>query len=94
MTVIATLQGRGTTVDYLPQDTAPASIILGEPTWLVGNQFRFTITSVPGAALPVWRSTDLTSWTSAAWVTNSTGTTNFTDAAAITSWTFYRAQKQ
>jgi internalin A len=94
MTVITTLQGRGAAVDYLPQDTAPASIVLGEPTWLGGNQLRFTITSAPGATLQVWRSSDLADWTSAGWVTNSTGRTNFTDIAAPSGRSFYRAQQQ
>ena len=94
MTVIATLQARGTTADYLPQDTAPASIILGEPTWLDGNQFRFTITSATGAVLEIWSSTNLTDWTSAGWVTNIMGTTAFTNHAAPPGRQFYRAQQQ
>jgi Leucine-rich repeat (LRR) protein len=93
MTVVAALQGRGTWVEYLPQRTAPASITLGAPTWLDGSQFRFTITSAPGAVLQIWRSADLINWTSAGWVTNTTGTTTFT-AAAISSRFFYRAQQQ
>lgn len=94
MTVIATLQGRGTTVDYIPQDEAPATITLSAPRWLGGNQFRFTITSAPGAVLQIWRSTNLNSWLSAGFVTNTTGTTNFTDNAATDTRLFYRAQQQ
>ncbi len=94
MTVIATLQARGTTADYDPQNEAPATIILSAPTWLGGNQFRFTITSAPGAVLQIWSSTNLAVWASAGFVTNDTGTTSFTHTADTTTRSFYRAQQQ
>jgi hypothetical protein len=92
-TVIAALQARGTTVEFDPQSEAPALVTLGAPTWLGGNQFSFTITSAPGATLQIWRSPDLSAWFSAGFVTNTTGTTNFTDSAATSSSKFYRAQR-
>jgi hypothetical protein len=73
---------------------APTPITLSAPTWLGGNQFRFTLTSAPGAVLEIWRSTNLNTWSSAGFVTNSTGTATFTDAAATTTHKFYRAQQQ
>lgn len=93
-TVITTLQGRGTTVDYDPQDEAPTPIILSAPTRLGGSQFRFTITSAPGAVLQLWSSTNLSNWSSAGFVTNIAGTTQFTDTAATTLRKFYGAQSQ
>ena len=93
-TVISTLQGRGTYVDYDPQDRPPDQIILSDPQWLGGGEFRIAITSATGAVLQVWRSTDLGSWTSAGFVTNVTGTATFTDPAAPAERAFYRAQRQ
>ena len=94
MTLIANLQARGVSVDYEPQNEAPATIILSAPAWLGGSQFRFAITSAPGAMLEIWRSTDLNNWSSIGFVTNTTGTTNFTDSTATTTRTFYRARQQ
>jgi internalin A len=94
MTVISTLQSRGTSVDYDPQDAPPANVVLSEPVWLGGNQFRFTITSAPDTVLQIWRSTDLATWAFAGWATNSTGTTTFTDTAATPRHSSYRAQQQ
>lgn len=94
MTVIATLQGDGVTVEWDPQDVAPTPITLSQPAWLGAAQFRFTISSEPGAVLQVWSSTNLTSWTSAGWVTNLSGTMTFTNDAAPPVRQFYRAQQQ
>lgn len=73
---------------------APTPILLSAPTGLGGNQFRFTITSAPGAVLQVWRSTDFAGWTSLGWLTNASGTTTFTDTAPPSGRSFYRAQQQ
>jgi internalin A len=91
MTVITTLQGRGTSVDYDPQDTPVDQITLSDPQWLGGGQFTFSVTSAPGAVLQVWRSADLGDWTFAGFVTNLTGTATFTDTDAPVSRNFYRA---
>ena len=77
-------------VTWLPP--APTPIVLSEPAWLGGNQFRFTITSAPGAVLEIWSSTNLNDWSSAGFVTNTSGTTNFTDAAAGPPQRFFRVQ--
>lgn len=72
--------------------TSITPIVLSAPTWLGGNQFRFTITSAPDAVLQIWSSTNLTGWTSAGFVTNTTGTTTFTDSLSPnSSRRFYRA---
>ncbi len=94
VTVIATLESRGARVDYLPQREEPVPIVLSAPAWLGGNQFQFTITSAPDAVLEIWSSTNLTSWSSAGFVTNTSGITTFTDPAAADDRQFYRAQQQ
>lgn len=73
---------------------SPTPILLSEPTSLGGDQFRFTLTSALGAVLQIWSSINLSNWSSSGFVTNSTGTTNFTDSAAATGRKFYRAQQQ
>ena len=69
-------------------------IVLSEPLWLGGGQFRFTITSQPGAVLQVWRSTDLSAWTLLDTLTNASGTTTFTDLQAVAPAGFYRVKRQ
>lgn len=44
------------------------------------------------AVLEIWTSTNLTTWTSAGYVTNTAGSTTFTDSSAGTKQKFYRAQ--
>lgn len=73
---------------------SPTPIVLSDPTWLGGTQFRFTLASAPGAVLEIWSSTNLSDWSSAGFVTNTTGTTTFTDSAATAPRSFYRAQQQ
>lgn len=91
MTVIASLQAQGVSVDYEPQSEAPSAVTLSAPAWLGGNEFRFTVVSAPGATLEIWRSTNLNTWSSIGFVTNATGTTEFTDPAAPSNRSFYRA---
>jgi len=93
MTVIATLQGRGTTVDWDPQDVAPVPVTLSNPAWLAGGQFRFTITSAPDALLEIMSSTNLTAWSTVGKVTNTTGTAGFTNYSAPPGRQFYRARQ-
>lgn len=71
----------------------PTPIVLSAPTWLGGHQFRFTINSAPGAVLEIWSSTNLNDWSSAGFITNTSGTTNFTDITAPTERSLYRAQQ-
>ena len=44
--------------------------------------------------MEIWTSTNLTTWTSAGYVTNTAGSTVFTDPSAGTQQKFYRAQLQ
>lgn len=94
MTVIATLQGRGSTVDWDPQDVAPVPITLSNPAWLAGGQFRFTVNSAEGAFLEIQRSTNLTAWIPVAVVTNATGTMGFTNSPVPPNRQFYRVRQQ
>ena len=94
MAIIATLEAHGTTVDWDPQEVAPAPITLSQPAWLASGQFRFTLTSAPGAVLEIWSSTNLSHWSSAGFVTNTAGSTGFTNHSAPQGRQFYRAQEQ
>ncbi len=94
MIVIGTLEGRDATVDYDPQKLAPTPIQLSAPTWLAGNQFRFTVTSTPGSALEVLSSTSLAGWAHLGYLTNITGTVSFTNSPATGTRKFYRVRLQ
>jgi hypothetical protein len=63
------------------------------PLRLGGGQFQFTVSSAPGQHLQILASSNLVNWTTNATLTNSTGTTNFTDSATGLSKRFYRAQQ-
>jgi hypothetical protein len=83
-----------TYVDYIPQRSASGPpVVLSAATWLGGNQFRFTLQSAPGAVVQIWTSPDLTAWAPQGFITNTTGTTNVTDTAAVGAKRFYRASK-
>ena len=94
MSVIETLQGRGTSVNYDPQKTAPTAIELSAPTWLGVDQFQFSITSDPGSTFEVLISTDLANWAHLGYVTNNAGTVSFTDSTATGARKFYRLRLQ
>jgi internalin A len=91
LTTIQTLQTRGVNVEYDPQQ--PGAIFLLSPERTSG-QFQFTLHSAPGIILEILSSTNLTDWTSAGWVTNTTGVTPFADPAASAERGFYRVQRQ
>ncbi len=94
MIVIGTLEGRDATVDYDPQKLAPTPIQLSAPTWLAGNQFRFTVTSAPGSALEVLSSASFSGWEHLSYLTNITGTVSFTNSPATGTRKFYRVRLQ
>jgi hypothetical protein len=91
LTVIQTLQSRGTTVDYNPQSAG--AIFLVSPFWPAAGQFQFTVQSAPGATLEIWSSTTLTNWSLAGCVTNATGSVMFTDSSVPTDQKFYRVRQ-
>jgi internalin A len=92
---IGVMQGNGAYVNYIPQKTVSgASVLLLSPASLGGNQFRFTLQSLPGAVLQVQSSTNLVSWTNLALVTNVTGTVLYTDSVATARQMVYRAHTQ
>jgi len=95
MANIAVMQSHSTYVNYIPQKTASvnAPTLLG-PTWLGGNQFRFTVQGLPGTVLRIWTSTNLVNWTPGSFLTNTSGTVIFTDPAAGGPQRFYRVQTQ
>ena len=63
------------------------------PRHLAGGQFQFTVCSAPGQRLQILASSNLVSWTTNATLTNTTGTTNFTDFTTGLSKRFYRARQ-
>jgi hypothetical protein len=93
MTVITTLQGRGTFVNYNPQRAGGPAVVVSAPEWLGGGQFRFTIDSGPDAVLEVLRSTDLSAWPVIATATNSTGSMTYTDNSAPPAGAMYRVRQ-
>jgi Leucine-rich repeat (LRR) protein len=90
LTVIQTLQGRGVTADYDPQQ--PGAIFLLSPARTDG-QFQFTLHSAPNSIAQIWSSTNLTSWESVGYATNVTGSVGFTNTSAMDRQ-FYRATPQ
>jgi hypothetical protein len=94
MANIAVMQGNGTYVDYIPQKIgSSAAPLLTSDAWLGGNQFRFTIQGLPSTVLQIYTSTNLTTWTTGSFVTNITGSVNYTDAPPVGPKRFYRALK-
>lgn len=91
LTVIQTLQGRGVNVEYDPQQAGAIFLVAPAPA---GGQFQFTVQSAPDSILEIWASTNLANWESVGFVTNTTGSTTFTDPAAAAGRQFYRAQQQ
>jgi hypothetical protein len=69
------------------------SLRLLSPHLLAGGQFQFTVSSAQGQRLEILASSNLVSWTTNATLTNSTGTTNFTDSTTGLSKRFYRAHQ-
>ena len=69
------------------------SLRLVSPQRLDGGQFQFTVSSARGQHLEILASTNLLSWTSVTNLTNTTGTTLFTDPAANPVRRYYRAHQ-
>ena len=63
------------------------------PQRLAGGQFQLTVSSAPGLHLQILASSNLVSWATNATLTNTTGTTNYTDTTTGLSRRFYRAQQ-
>jgi hypothetical protein len=63
------------------------------PKRLSGGQFQFTISSAPGQHLQILSSSNLVNWITNAVMTNSTGTTSYTDSTTGLGRHFYRAQQ-
>jgi hypothetical protein len=63
------------------------------PQRLTGGQFQFTVSSTPGQHLGILISSNLLNWTTNTTLTNTTGTTSFTDSTTGLSRRFYRAQQ-
>jgi hypothetical protein len=68
-------------------------ILLLSPQRLAGGPFTCTISSQRGQHLEILASTNLSTWTTLASLTNGTGTTNFSDSAAGFGKRFYRAHQ-
>jgi hypothetical protein len=62
------------------------------PEWSGGGQFQCTVSGPPGQRLAVLASANLVNWTTIATLTNTTGTTLFTDPTSGLNRRFYRAQ--
>jgi hypothetical protein len=71
--------------------TTPIRLL--SPKRVAGSQTQFTVTSAPGQHLQILASSNLVSWITNATLTNSTGTTNYTDSTTGLSKRFYRAQQ-
>ena len=69
------------------------SLLLLSPQRLAGGQFQCTVVGVPGQHLQILASSNLVNWTTNATLTNSTGTTNYTDSTTGLSKRFYRARQ-
>jgi len=70
-----------------------SSIFLLSPQRPAGGPFTCTIASPRGQHVEILTSTNLSNWTRLATLTNSTGTTNFTDSAVGFGKRFYRAHQ-
>jgi hypothetical protein len=87
MTDIATMQGYNTYVDFIPQNILEVM----SPGKAAGNHFRFTVVSPAGNVVQILKSSDLHTWTSQGYLTNTNGTNVFTDTNVISGKLFYRA---
>jgi hypothetical protein len=67
---------------------------LSAPDFLGGGQFRFTITSSPGAIFQVQMTTNFAGWNALGSVTNTSGTMIYTDGSAGRNHAFYRLLQQ
>lgn len=63
------------------------------PQRLGGGQFQFTLSGERGQGFDILASTNLQSWATIATLTNTTGTTNFTDPTTGLKGRFYRARQ-
>jgi internalin A len=88
MADIGVMQGQGTYVNYVPQN----SLLLSAPVMSAPKHFQFTIYSPVDDVLQISRSSDLSSWTSLGTFTNTGGTNVFIDTNATGANFFYRAQ--
>ena len=70
-----------------------ATLQLLSPQHLGTGRFQFTVSSAPGQRLEILASTGLSNWASIATLTNTTGTTNFTDSTPGLTRRFYRAHQ-
>jgi len=68
-------------------------LVLWSPKRLVGGQFQCTVFGFPGQHLHVLTSSNLMNWTTNTTLTNTTGTTTYTDSATGLSKRFYRARQ-
>ncbi len=89
LTDIATMQNHGTYVDYIPQK----SFFLTSPMLIAPGQFQFTIQGSAGTTVRVWASTNLMTWSSLGYLTNTNGVVTFTDTSATNKVKSYRAQQ-
>ncbi len=77
--------------------TAAREPTLSNPIWS-GNQFSFTLQSEPGLVFEVQKATQIPAgsegglWSSAGFVTNTTGIASFTDTNAVSAESYYRAR--
>ena len=57
------------------------------------NHFQFSVLSPASNVVQIWKSSDLHTWTSVGFMTNTTGTNIFTDTNAVGKKLYYRAQE-
>jgi hypothetical protein len=69
------------------------SLLLLSPTPLAGGQFQCTVVGLPGQRLQILASSNLVNWTTNTTLTNTTGTTTYTDPDTGLSRRFYRARQ-
>lgn len=68
-------------------------LLLLSPTRLAGGQFQCTVVGVPGQHLQILASSNLVNWTTNTTLTNTNGTTTYTDSTTGLSMRFYRARQ-
>ena len=71
----------------------PPPIIVASSLARTNGQFSFTIQSLPGSAVEIHASPDLSNWSSIATLTNLTGTAAFSDPATNFQRRFYRLRQ-
>jgi internalin A len=89
MANIAILRSHHTYVDYIPQK----GVFLFDPVKLGPAQFRFSIQGGAGTTLEIWSSTNLATWSSIGFLTNTNGTATFTDTSATNAVKSYRVKQ-